>query len=339
MKVAMLSPIAWRTPPRHYGPWELIVSLITEELIKNGLDVTLFATSDSITDAKLNSVIKKGYEEDKDADAKVNEVLHLSHFFENAEKFDIIHNHYDFFPLTYSSFIKTPIVTTIHGFSSKKIIPVYEKYNKTTHYVSISYADRSSKLQYFENVYHGIDKDQFTYVDKPKDYLVFMGRIHHDKGPLEAIRIARMAKKKLIMAGIIQDLNYYETKIKPELQNSDIEYIGPVDPKKRDSLLSNATALLHPINFNEPFGLSVIESMATGTPVIAFNRGSMSELIQDGISGFLVQNEKEAVDRINRIDSIERSHCRRIVEEKFTKEKMAKNYIHVYEKILRKGKK
>src|SRR6185436_116475 len=157
MKIAILSPVAWRTPPRHYGPWEQVASNLAEGLIKEGIEVSLFATADSITSTRLEAVIPKGYEEDRGQDAKVVECLHISNLAERAAEFDLIHNHFDFLPLTYSRLISTPVVTTIHGFSSPLIIPVYKKYNANCSYVSISYADRSAELEYIANVYHGID--------------------------------------------------------------------------------------------------------------------------------------------------------------------------------------
>jgi len=334
MKIAMISPIAWRTPPRHYGPWENVVSLLTEGLIKKGVDVTLFATGDSLTSAKLHSVVKMGYEEDSSSDAKVSECLHISEVFENADKFDLIHNSFDFLPLTYSGLVKTPMVTTIHGFSSPKIHPVYEKYNKKTHYVSISKADRYEKLEYIDNVYHGINLEQFTFNEKPDDYLIFFGRIHHDKGAKEAIEIAKKTGRKLIMAGIIQDQEYYEKEVRPHIDGKNVSYVGSVGPLDRDNLLKNAYALLHPINFREPFGLSVVESMACGTPVIAFNKGSMQELIEHGKNGFLAGNALEAINLVGQIEGIERSYCRKTVEDKFSALVMVENYIQVYENIL-----
>ena len=336
MKIAMLAPIAWRTPPIHYGPWELVTSLITEELVKNGIDVTLFATKDSLTKAKLHAVCPKGYEEDKEIDAKVWECLHISECFENADQFDIIHNQFDFLPLSYSRFVKTPVITTIHGFSSPRILPVFKKYNDNTHYVSISDADRSPELDYIGTVYHGIDLDQFTFNASPKgDYLLYYGRIHHDKGAKEAIEIARKVGKRLIMAGIIQDEPYYEKYVKPHLKKGEVEYIGSVGAKDRDELLGNALALLHPINFSEPFGLSVVESMACGTPVIAFSKGSMPELITSGEDGFLAHNIEEAVTYCNRIGEIDRLKCRETVQERFSKQRMALDYIDLYKKILK----
>ena len=335
MKIGMLSPIAWRTPPRHYGPWENVVSLLTEALVKRGIDVTLFATGDSLTSARLRAVCKKGYEEDRSIEPKVWECLHISEVFEHAGEFDLIHNNFDFLPLTYSGLISTPVITTIHGFSSPKIYPVYQKYNDRAFYVSISKADRLDSLDYVANVYHGIDISQFTFQPRPGQYLLFFGRIHIDKGAGEAIEIAKKSGMKLIMAGIIQDSQYYEKNIRPFIDGRRVVYVGSAGPEKRDSLLGNAYALLHPINFNEPFGLSVVESMACGTPVIAFNRGSMPELINHGHNGFLVQTVDEAVAAVHDIPMIERSACRRVVEERFTADRMAKDYIDVYRRILK----
>lgn len=331
----MLSPIAWRTPPRHYGPWENVVSLLTEALVKRGIDVTLFATGDSLTNARLQAICKKGYEEDRSIEPKVWECLHISEVFEHAGEFDLIHNNFDFLPLTYSGLTSTPVITTIHGFSSPKIYPVYQKYNDRAFYVSISKADRLDSLDYVANVYHGIDISQFTFQPRPDKYLLFFGRIHIDKGAGEAIEIAKKSGMKLIMAGIIQDSQYYEKNIRPFIDGRRVIYVGSAGPEKRDSLLGNAYAMLHPINFDEPFGLSVVESMACGTPVIAFNRGSMPELINHGHNGFLVQTVDEAVAAVNDIPMIERSACRRVVEERFTADRMAEDYIDVYRRVLK----
>ena len=334
MKVAIISPIAWRTPPRHYGPWERVVSLLAEGLVKENIDVTLYATGDSLTTAKLRSVCKAPYEEDRELDAKVWESLHISEIMEQANEFDIIHNHYDFLPLTYSGLIKTPVVTTIHGFSSPKILPVYKKYNKKTYYVSISDSDRNGELDYIRTVYHGIDIEKFTLNKERGNYLVYFGRIHKDKGTWEAIQVAKMAKMKLVIAGIIQDESYYQKYVEPYL-NDDVCYIGSVGPEERDTVLGNAYALLHPINFNEPFGLSIVEAMACGTPVLAFNKGSMPEIIQDGINGFIVSSIEEMADKIQAVINISRETCRKTVECRFTQQKMVKKYIEVYKEILK----
>jgi glycosyltransferase involved in cell wall biosynthesis len=333
MQIAMISPIAWRTPPQHYGPWEQVVSLLTEGLVNAGIDVTLFATNDSETEAKLHAICPIGYEENPEILAKVWECLHISEVFENAHKFDLIHNHFDFLPLTYSKLVKTPMLTTIHGFSSPKIVPVYKKYDQTVHYVSISEADRHPELTYLATIHHGINLEHFTFNPAPEDYLLFFGRIHPDKGTYEAIQIAKKCKKRLVIAGIIQDKAYYEKNVKPYL-NENICYVGSADQKKRDKLLGNALALLHPISFAEPFGLSIVESFASGTPVIAFDKGSMSEIIINGKNGFLVSTIDEAVTAVKNISNINRLFCRKDAEQRFTSQRMVQEYIKVYEKIL-----
>ena len=333
MRVAVLAPVAWRTPPRHYGPWEQVASNITEGLVKKGIDVTLFATGDSITSGKLSSICERGYEEDRGQDAKVLECLHISNLMERAAEFDIIHNNFDFLPLTYSGLIKTPVITTIHGFSSPLIIPVYKKYNKRCYYVSISNADRSPELDYIATVYNGLDTGEFEFIETPDDYLLYFGRIHPHKGTTEAIEIAKKSNRKLIIAGIVQDENYFNEKVKPHL-GSRIEYIGNAEPAERKVLLGKARALLHPISFDEPFGMSVAEAMLCGTPVIAFNRGAMPELIKDRKTGFLVANIHEAADAVARVNQINRHDCHEWASSQFSSEKMVNDYFDLYNKIL-----
>jgi glycosyltransferase involved in cell wall biosynthesis len=334
MKAAVLAPVAWRTPPRHYGPWEQVASNIAEGLINLGVDVTLFATGDSLTSGKLESVCEQGYEEDRSQDAKVLECLHISNLMERAGEFDIIHNNFDFLPLTYTGLIKTPVITTIHGFSSQKIVPVYKKYNNAqNHYVSISNADRSANLSYLATVYNGLDTRDFKFTEKPQDYLLYFGRIHHDKGAAEAIQIAKKSDRKLLIAGIIQDENYWREKVEPFL-NDEIQYIGHAGPEMRNELLGNAAALLHPINFAEPFGMSVAESMLCGTPVIAFNKGSMPELINHQQTGFLVDNVEQAVDAVELLNTIDRSQCANWAKANFSQEKMVDDYYKLYKQIL-----
>jgi glycosyltransferase involved in cell wall biosynthesis len=334
MRVAVLAPVAWRTPPRHYGPWEQVASNIAEGLVKKGVEVTLFATGDSITSGKLGAICDTGYEEDRSQDAKVLECLHISNLMEKADQFDLIHNNFDFLPLTYSGLIKTPVITTIHGFSSQRIIPVYKKYNNTSHYVSISNADRSTELEYLATVYNGLDARDFSFNGEPDDYLLYFGRIHHDKGTAEAIEIAKKSHRKLVIAGIIQDANYYREKVEPFIDNEQIIYAGHAGPDKRKELLGKAAALLHPINFNEPFGMSVAEAMLCGTPVIAFNRGSMPELIKDKVTGFLVNTVDEAVAVVNQLNYINRQDCTDWAIANFSSEKMVDDYYRLYQQIL-----
>ncbi|MCW3107951.1 MAG: glycosyl transferase [Segetibacter sp.] len=336
MRVAILAPVTWRTPPRNYGPWEQVASVLTEGLVKEGIDVTLFATGDSVTQAKLESVIEKPIGE-YPADAKVAECLHISNLMEQAAKFDIIHNHFDFLPLTYSGLIRTPFITTIHGFSSEQIVPVYKKYNAHTSYVSISSSDRHASLKYLDTVYNGIDEQQFDLGQGKGDYLLYFGRIHPHKGAHEAIQIAIQSNKKLILCGLIQDQQYFDEKVAPYLNDSSIIYMGNAGPEQRNQLLGDALGLLHPISFEEPFGLSVAEAMMCGTPVIAFERGSMKELIHDGKTGFLVTNNEEAIVAVGKIGDISRCECRRHAMDKFSSKVMATSYIRLYEQIVRKS--
>jgi glycosyltransferase involved in cell wall biosynthesis len=334
MRIAMVSPIAWRTPPQHYGPWESVVSVLTEGLVRRGVAVTLFATKDSRTRAELRGVCQSGYEEDRSLDPKVWECLHIAEVFEHAREFDLIHNHFDFLPLTYTALVSTPVLTTIHGFSSPKILPVYEKYNGKGYYVSISDADRSERLSYVRTIHHGIELEQFDFNASPSDHLLFFGRIHPDKGTREAIEIARCSGRRLIIAGIIQDQDYFDAHVKPHIDDNQVQYIGSVGPAERNRVLRQAYALLHPIHFEEPFGLSVVESMACGTPVIAFNRGSMPELIVSGTNGFLVRDVEGAVEALAQVGRLERAACRRTVEERFSAERMVDEYLSVYREIL-----
>jgi glycosyltransferase involved in cell wall biosynthesis len=294
----------------------------------------LFATADSQTSGALHAICPQGYEEDRSLIPKVWECLHISELFEHADGYDIIHNHFDYLPLTYTGLTDIPVLTTIHGFSSPGILPVYKKYNRKGFYVSISDADRSPDLDYVKTIHHGIDITQFDFQRQQGDTLLFFGRIHNDKGAREAIEIARACKKRLILAGIIQDQAYYEQSIAPQIDNDEVTYVGSVGPVERNRLLGETSAMLHPIQFDEPFGLSVIESMACGTPVVAFDRGSMPELIENGRNGFLADNVDEAIDAVARINEIERADCRRHVENHFTVDRMIDEYIQVYQMIL-----
>ncbi len=333
MRIAMLAPIAWRVPPRHYGPWERVVSLLTEGLVEAGVQVTLFATADSETSATLSAVVPRPYEEDKALEAKVWEGLHLANAFEHAGDFDIIHNHYDFLPLTYSGLVRTPVLTTIHGFSSERIVPVYQRFDATTHYVSISDADRHPSLRYAATVYHGIDMGEFTLRESLDDYLLFFGRLHPDKGAAEAIEVARRSGRRLVLAGIIQDSGYFEREIEPHLSDR-ITYIGSVGPAERDTLLGGAVALLHLISFDEPFGLSMIEAMACGTPVIATGRGSVPEVVSEDVSGFIVEDVSGAVAAVDKATRLSRAKVRAHVETHFSQRRMVADYLRVYEQIL-----
>lgn len=330
----MLAPIAWRTPPRHYGPWELVTSLLTEALVAKGVDVTLFATRDSITSATLEAVVPAPYSEDPTIDAKVWEHRHLAHLFGQAGEFDIIHNQADFPAHAFSGLVATPMVTTIHGFSSDRIMPMYKPYEDRVHYVAISNADRHPDLRYAATIHHGIVADEFPLDPRGSDDLLFFGRIHPDKGTVEAIEVARQTGRRLHIYGIVQDEAYYERDVLPHVDAKAVVYHGPVGGEARIAALGQAYALLHIINFDEPFGLSVIEAMACGTPVVAQRRGSMPELVEDGVNGYLVDDLPAAVAAVGKIDALDRRLVSESVARRFSVERMADEYIALYQHIL-----
>lgn len=330
----MLAPISWRVPPRHYGPWELFASLLTEGLVTSGMEVTLFATGDSVTSARLASVIPTGWSEDATVQPKVAECLHIAAVFERAGEFDLIHNSFDFLPLTYSRLVPTPVLTTIHGFSSPAIVAVYEKYNDIGGYVAISDADRHPRLGYQATIHHGIDTDRFELHRDPGAYLLFFGRIHPDKGTAEAIEVAHRLGLPLMLAGIVQDHSYFEECVAPHLHGELVSYLGPVGTDDRSALLGGAAALLHLIAFDEPFGFSVVEAMACGTPVVAFRRGSMPELIEHGVSGFLVDTVEEAMEAVLAARRLPRPPIRAATVTRFGRDRMVGDYLDAYDVLL-----
>ncbi len=338
LRIGVLASIAHRTPPRDYGPWEQVASTLAEGLVALGHDVTLFATADSRTAARLHAEAPRGYEEDPGGyDVKVYEGLHIAAAFERADEFDLLSNQFDFLPLTYSRLVSTPVVTTIHGFSSERIVPVYRAYDDIGHYVAISDADRHPDLTYDATIHHGIDLSPFTFQDQPGGYLLFLGRIHPDKGTDRAIEVARRAGLPLVIAGIVQDEGYFTELVEPHLAAPGISYVGPAGPAERDALLGGALALLHLIGFAEPFGLSVVESLATGTPVIAYPLGSMREIIRSGRTGFLVDDVDGAVEAVGRVDALSRRHCRDDVEERFTAARMVADYAELFAAVAEGG--
>jgi glycosyltransferase involved in cell wall biosynthesis len=334
LRIAVLAPVAWRVPPRHYGPWEQFASLLTEGLVARGLDVTLFATADSITRARLVGTVPIGYAEDPTVDAKVWEALHIAAAFERADDFDVIHNGFDFLPLSFSRLVDTPVVTTIHGFSSESILPVYERYNDIGHYVAISEADRHDRLDYAATIHHGIDVGEFNLGSGDGAYLLFFGRIHPDKGTVEAIDVAQRVGLPLLIAGIVQDRDYFERLVEPRLDGAQVSYLGPVDRDRRAGVLGAATALLHLIDFDEPFGFSVVEAMACGTPVVARRRGSMAEIIRQGENGFLVDTTDEAVAAVRASMALDRRAVRASVEARFDAARMVDDYLALYRRLV-----
>ncbi|MBB5872136.1 glycosyltransferase involved in cell wall biosynthesis [Allocatelliglobosispora scoriae] len=331
MKVALLGPVAWRTPPRHYGPWEQVTSLLAEGLVARGIDVTLFATLDSLTTAVLDGVCPTGYAETPELDGRIWEALHVSYALGRSGEFDLVHNHLDWLPLAFSEHCRAPMVTTIHGFSGPAILPAYARGRSA--YVSISDSDRSPDLDYAATIYHGIELDTFPFDAVGGEGLVAFGRIHPDKGTHAAIEIARRARRPLTICGIIQDQRYFDEQVAPHIDGAQVTYLGSVGPQRRSEILGGSAALLHPIGFDEPFGLSVVESMACGTPVVAYRRGSMAEVVDEGVTGYLVESVAGAVAAVGRISTIDRHRCREQARSRFGAARMVDDYLRLYRSL------
>ena len=332
MKIAILSSVAWRTPPLDYGPWERVASLLTEGLVARGEDVTLFATADSRTTAALDAVLPHGYASDLAMDGRVWEALHIAHALERSGDFDIVHNHLDWLPLAFAGSWRAPLVTTIHGFSGPDILPAYAR--AASNYVSISDSDRSAELDYLATVHHGIDLAEFEPTTETGSDLVVLGRIHPDKGTAEAIEIARQSGRRLIICGPVVDARYFAEQVEPFLDDERVIHLGSIGPAERSRVLGASAVLLHPIHFAEPFGLAVVEAMACGTPVVAYRRGSMPELIDEGVTGFTVADAAAAVDAVERAAALDRAAVRAVAERRFSVERMVDEYLAVYCSLL-----
>jgi glycosyltransferase involved in cell wall biosynthesis len=338
LRLAVLAPIAWPTPPPGYGPWEQIAANIADGMAERGLDVTLFATGDSKTRGKLASVIPVGLNEDAGLDPDVYGALHIAHCFRRAGEFDLIHNNFDWRPLTYALTTSAPpLLTTIHGFSTPPILAAYYAAAARGFYCSISDADRDPGLDYLATTYHGIDPKEFTYVERPGDYLVFLGRFHPEKGTHLAIEIAKRAGVRLKIAAIHQDMEYFREKIAPHIDGDRVQFLGAVRREARNELLGNALALVHMTTRPERFGLTMIEAMACGTPVLGARMGSIPEIVVDGETGYLCDSVEAAVAKVPSLARLERLACRLRVEAVFSLERMIDRYLEVYAEALRLG--
>jgi glycosyltransferase involved in cell wall biosynthesis len=335
LRVALLGSIAWPTPPPGYGPWEQIASSLAEGMTARGLDVTLFATGNSRTQAKLASVVQVGLNEDPAQNGEVASALHIANLFGRAGEFDLIHNNFDWKPMTYALATRTPpLLTTVHGFSSPAILAAYYACAERSFFCSISDSDRDPGLDYLATTYNGIDPAEFTFVDRPGDYLVFLGRFHPEKGTHLAIEIARRAGVRLKIAAIHQDREYFETKILPHVDGDRVEYLGPVEREARNALLGGALALVHMTTRPERFGLTMVEAMACGTPVLGARMGSIPEIVVDGETGFLCDSVEDAVMKVPHLAALERRACRERVETTFSTERMIDRYLETYRRAL-----
>lgn len=332
MKVGLLGPVAWRTPPRAYGPWEQVTGLLAEGLVAAGVDVTLFATLDSITAARLDGVCPRGYADDPSTDGRIAEAMHVSHVLARSHEFDVVHSHLDWLPLAFAQHCRAPLVTTVHGFSSALILPAYQTSDSS--FVSISDADRSPDLDYVATVHHGVDINGLPFSPSGGPGLVSFGRIHPDKGTATAIEIARRAGRPLTLCGPVQDERYFTEEVAPHIDGDRVVFLGAVGPEHRADILGGAAALLHPIDFDEPFGLSVVESMICGTPVVAYPRGALPEILDEGVTGHLVRDVGQAVAAVDSIHTIDRAGCRARACERFSAARMVADYLAVYETLL-----
>lgn len=349
MKIALLSPPYLSVPPKKYGGTEKIISLLADGLVDEGHDVTLFATGDSQSRAKLVSVFP---EELGNSGLKKDDgllpLIHYTECFRQQERFNIIHNHGQYLAMFLAEYSKIPVVHTIHGSyypgeipeEKRKVLQTFKNHA----FISISDNQRGgmSDLNFVATVYNGIDVSQFKYTEKPRgDYLLWVGRIIAKKGPLAAIETAKKTNIPLVIAAAIDpaDLPYYEKEIKPHIDGKFISYIGEINHHTTEELYGNALCTLFPVTWHEPFGLVMVESMACGTPVVAYNIGSVPEIVVNGKTGFIVEIESGAEGlshAVREIGSIQRGDCRAHVLEQFTKEKMVKGYEKAYQQILNK---
>ncbi|MEA5616972.1 glycosyltransferase family 4 protein [Cronbergia sp. UHCC 0137] len=342
MKVAQIAPLWERVPPPAYGGIELVVALLTDELVKRGHEVTLFASGDSLTLAKLISVHPRALRLDTHVkDTSIYELLQIASVYERAEEFDIIHSHIGHTSLVYTNLVKTPTVHTLHGIFTPDNEKIF-KYAKKQPYITISNGQREPRLElnYVATVYNGIDVSSYEFYPQPTDppYLAFLGRLSPEKGVHLAIEIAKKTGWRLKIAGKVDrvDVEYFETEIEPLIDGKQIEYLGEANHAQKNVIMGGAVATLFPITWREPFGLVMVESMAAGTPVIAIRLGSTQEIIADGKTGFLCDTVQECIEKIDKVGELNRYACRDHVENHFSVQKMTDGYEAVYQDILKK---
>ena len=340
MKIAQVSPLIESVPPKQYGGTERIVSYLTEELVQQGHEVTLFASGDSITNAHLEAIIPKALRLENRTDPLAAHLMMLEKIYLQSSRFDVIHFHTGYLHFPICRRLKVPTLTTHHGrLDFTEWQPLYHEF-KEIPVVSISDNQRQpvTWANWQATVYNGVPKEFYTYRSQPGEYLAFLGRISPEKRVDRAIEIARRVGMKLKIAAKVDkvDIEYFESRIKPLLNTPDIEFIGEISEAEKDDFLGNAYALLFPIDWPEPFGLVMIEAMACGTPVIAYRHGSVPEVMQDGITGFIVNDQDEAVAAVDKIKQLDRAKCRRVFEQRFSARRMTHDYLTAYNQLIYK---
>jgi glycosyltransferase involved in cell wall biosynthesis len=339
MRIAQVAPLYERVPPLYYGGTERIVSYLTEELIKQGNDLTLFASGDSITKARLIAPCERSLRLDPTCEDRVAyHVLQLEQVFQNAAFFDIIHFHIDYLHYPLARRIGVPHLTTLHGrLDLPDLVPLYREFSDIP-VASISNSQRTplSWINWQGTIHHGIPLDLYEFKRSEGNYLAFVGRISPEKRVDRAIEIAKLANMKLKIVAKVDaiDRQYMETEIRPLLDHPLVEFVGEIGEREKPELLGNAYALLFPIDWVEPFGIVMIEAMACGTPVIAFRRGSVPEVIDDGVTGFIVDDIEESLQALDKIRHFDRERCRKVFEERFSAARMAGDYLKIYERLL-----
>ncbi|WP_457756193.1 glycosyltransferase family 4 protein [Thermodesulfatator indicus] len=343
MRIAQVAPLHESVPPKLYGGTERVVHYLTEELVKMGHEVTLFASKDSQTSARLIPCTERSLRLDPTVkDPLAHHIIMLEKVARYAHQFDIIHFHIDYIHFPLMRRLNISHVTTLHGrLDIPDLKPLYQEFNEAP-VVSISNAQRGPlpMARWVATVYHGLPEDLYRFREKPGKYLAFLGRISPEKRPDRAIKIAERAGMKLLIAAKVDqaDRAYFEAVIKPLLKSPWVEFIGEINDREKDEFLGNAYALLFPIDWPEPFGLVMIEANACGTPVIAWRCGSVPEIIEHGVNGLIVESLDEAVKAVEKVSQLSRQKCREVFEKRFTSKVMAKNYLAVYESILEQEK-
>jgi glycosyltransferase involved in cell wall biosynthesis len=343
MRIAQIAPLTESVPPRTYGGTERVVSYLTEELMAMGHDVTLFASGDSVTSAKLEAVWPCALRFDTTLrDAMAPQMLLMERVYQQAHEFDVLHCHLDYWPFSLLSRQPTPYITTLHGrLDLPELTPIYDCFDDAP-LISISDAQRRPlpRANYIATVHHGLPPDLLTPRPVPREYLAFLGRICPEKSPDRAIRIARAAGMKLKIAAKVDrvDREYFDTIIRPMIDGDQIEMIGEIDDTEKPGFLSGAKALLLPIDWPEPFGLVMIEAMACGTPTIAYPAGSVPEVIDHGVTGYIVADESAAVSAVSRLNRLSSAAIRDRFETRFTARRMAEDYVSVYRRLAVKSR-